>query len=175
MVRAQWEPFAAAVSTLGGPVRRTVLTHAHVDHVGGTRAFPASAIYGSRQTSRALDQEMPLDAYKALMPAFDEEFDDLAEVGTRPVTHLITGAASLTPRVEVLPAEGHTEGDIVVLVADADVCFAGDLCVFGVTPLAFQGNPEVWADILDGIVGLADVIVPGHGPVGGEPDLRDLQ
>src|SRR5262249_51171947 len=70
---------------------------------------------------------------------------------------------------------GHTEGDIVVLVADADVCFAGDLCFFGVTPLAFQGNPERWADILDGIVGLADVLVPGHGAVGGERELRELQ
>src|SRR3954462_848173 len=65
MVRSQWEPFAAAVRDLGGPVRRVGLTHAHVDHVGGTKAFPAAAVYGSRQTSRALDQTMPLDAYKA--------------------------------------------------------------------------------------------------------------
>jgi cyclase len=63
----------------------------------------------------------------------------------------------------------------VVLVADADVCFAGDLCFFGVTPLAFQGDPAIWADMLDAIAELADTIVPGHGPVGGERELRDLQ
>jgi cyclase len=175
MVRSQWEPFAAAVAELDRPVRRTVLTHAHVDHVGGTKAFPHAAVYGSRQTSRALDQTMPVDAYKAFMPAFDEEFDDLEEHGTRPVTHIVTGAALLTPRVEVLPAEGHTEGDLLVLVADADVCFAGDLCFFGVTPLAFQGNPAVWADMLDAVGELADVIVPGHGPIGGPAEVRDLQ
>jgi cyclase len=175
MVRSQWEPFAAAVAALDRPVRRTVLTHAHVDHVGGTKAFPHAAVYGSRQTSRALDQAMPLDAYKAFMPAFADEFDDLDEVGTRPVTHIVSGAAALTPRVEVLPAEGHTEGDIIVLVADADVCFAGDLCFFGVTPLAFQGNPAVWADMLEAVGDLADVIVPGHGPIGGEADVRELQ
>ena len=109
------------------------------------------------------------------MPAFDEEFDDLDELGTRPVTHIVDGPAHLTPRVELLPAEGHTEGDIIVLVADADVCFAGDLCFFGVTPLAFQGDPAVWAEMLDAIADLAATIVPGHGPVGGEAEVRDLQ
>jgi cyclase len=175
MVRSQWEPFAAAVNGFGLPVRRTILTHAHIDHVGGTKAFPASAIYGTTVTSDALDLPMPLEGYKQFMPAFDAEFDDLAEVGTRPVTHLVDGAAQLTPRIELLPASGHTAGDLLVLVADCDLCFAGDLCFFGVTPLAFQGDPAVWADMLDVVVELADVIVPGHGPVGGEAEVRDLQ
>ena len=75
----------------------------------------------------------------------------------------------------MLPASGHTAGDLLVLVADTDVCFAGDLCFFGVTPLAFQGDPAQWADVLDVVVELADVIVPGHGPIGGEAEVRDLQ
>ena len=54
MVRSQWEPFAAAVAKLGRPVRRLVLTHAHIDHVGGSRAF-ANAI-GARV---AADQRSP--------------------------------------------------------------------------------------------------------------------
>jgi glyoxylase-like metal-dependent hydrolase (beta-lactamase superfamily II) len=175
MVRSQWEPFAAAVTNLRRPVRRLVLTHAHIDHVGGTRAFPSAAVLGSPQTSQLLDGEMPLAAYKAFMPAFTEEFDDLAEVGTRPVTHLVTDAAQLTPRVEVLPANGHTDGDLMVLVDDADVLFAGDLCFFGVTPLAFQGNPATWAQVLDVLPELASTIVPGHGPVGSADDVRELQ
>ena len=175
MVRSQWEPFAAAVAALGRPVRRLVLTHAHIDHVGGSHAFPNASVIGSPQTSDLLDGEMPVVAYKAFMPAFDAEFDDLAEVGTRPVTHLVIDAAQLTPRVELLPANGHTDGDVMVLVADVDVLFAGDLCFFGVTPLAFQGNPAVWADVLDVVGELADTIVPGHGPVGGETEIRELQ
>ncbi|MDQ1521512.1 MAG: hypothetical protein QOI55_2585 [Actinomycetota bacterium] len=175
MVRSQWEPFAGAVGKLGLPVRRILLTHAHIDHVGGTRAFPMSGVYASPQTSALLEGAMPVDAYKAFMPAFDEEFDELAEIGTRQVTHLVTDAAQFTPRIEVLPAAGHTEGDLMVLVADVDVLFAGDLCFFGVTPLAFQGDPATWADVLDAVADLAEIIVPGHGPLGGEADVRELQ
>jgi cyclase len=175
MVRSQWEPFAEAVAKLGALVRRTLLTHAHVDHVGGTKAFPNAMVLGSRQTSRLMDGEMPIGAYKAFMPAFTDEFDDLAEFGTRPVTHIVDDAAQLTPRIEVLPATGHTEGDLMALIADVDVLFAGDLCFFGVTPLAFQGDPKTWADVLDAVAELAERIVPGHGPVGGEKEVRELQ
>lgn len=175
MVRSQWEPFAAAVAALDRPVKRVVLTHAHVDHVGGTMQFRNAAVYATPVTSDLLDGEMPIDAYKAFMPAFQDEFDELAELGTRPVSHLVDGAAQLTQRVELLPAHGHTPGDLMVLVADVDVLFAGDLCFFGVTPLAFQGDPDTWAEVLDAIAELADVIVPGHGPVGGETEVRELQ
>jgi cyclase len=175
MVRSQWEPFAAAVADLDAPVKRVVLTHAHVDHVGGTTAFRNAAVYASPVTSELLDHAMPIDAYKAFMPAFEDEFDDLADVGTRPVSHLVEDAAQLTPRTEVLPAGGHTPGDVMVLVADADLLFAGDLCFFGVTPLAFQGDPAQWATVLDAVAELATIIVPGHGPVGGDEEVRELQ
>jgi cyclase len=175
MVRSQWEPFAEAVRSLGAPVKRVVLTHAHIDHVGGTGAFRNAMVLGSAMTSALLDQEMPVDAYKAFMPAFTEGFDELAELGTRPVSHTVDEVAQLTPRIELLPARGHTGGDLMALVADVDVLFAGDLCFFGVTPLAFQGDPAAWADVLDVVGELADTIVPGHGPIGGAAEIAELR
>ena len=104
MVRSQWEPFAAAVAGLGPPVRRLVLTHAHIDHVGGTKAFPLASILASPATSALLDQPLMTEGYKAFMPAFADEFDDLAELGTRPVTHEVTDGAPIGTRMELIPA-----------------------------------------------------------------------
>lgn len=85
----------------------------------------------------------------------------------------------LTPRVEVRLTAGHTGGDVFVLVHDpttgeTPVMFAGDLCFFGVTPLAFQGDPATWAEVLDAVAELAPRIVPGHGPVGGAREVHEL-
>ncbi len=175
MVRSQWAPFAAAVGALKQTVKRVLLTHAHIDHVGGTSAFRNAMVLGSTMTSELLDQTMPVDAYKAFMPAFTEGFDELAVLGTRPVSHIVDESAQLTPRIEVLPARGHTDGDLMVLVADADVLFSGDLCFFGVTPLAFQGDPRAWADVLTVVGDLAETIVPGHGPIGSEAEVLELR
>ena len=175
MVRSQWTPFAAAVAALKQTVKRVLLTHAHIDHVGGTSAFRNAMVLGSPTTSELLDQTMPVDAYKAFMPAFTEGFDELAVLGTRPVSHIVDEPAQLTSRIEVLPARGHTDGDLMVLVADADVLFAGDLCFFGVTPLAFQGDPRAWADVLTVVGDLAETIVPGHGPIGSEAEVLELR
>ncbi len=175
MVRSQWEPFAAAVKAFDRPVRHTVLTSARIDHVGGSKAFPMSAVYATPHTSDLLDLEMPTDAYRNFMPEFADELGELGEIGTRPATHIVDGAAQFTERIELLPVAGATPGDLLVLIADADICFTGDLCDFGVTPLAFQSDLALWAEVLDAVAELADVFVPGHGRIGGEEQVRDLQ
>ena len=60
--------------------------------------------------------------------------------------------------------------------AEADlVLFAGDVCFFGVTPLAFQGDPAAWVAVLALVPDLATTIVPGHGPMGGPADVEALR
>ena len=71
-------------------------------------------------------------------------------------------------RVEVAHlGRGHTDGDLVVVVPDADVVFAGDL-IESAGPPSFGPDTvgDEWAGTLDGLVGLMTertVAVPGHG------------
>ena len=77
-------------------------------------------------------------------------------------------------RVEIAHlGRGHTDGDLVVVVADADVVFAGDL-IESAGPPSFGPDsvPDEWAGTLDGLIGLMTaktIAVPGHGePMGRE-------
>jgi cyclase len=172
MVPSQWQPFAAAVAALGHPVRRVVLTSGQIEFAGGSSAFRLAAVYGTPVTSMHLDQPANLDAYRRFMPAFAAEFEGLE---TRPVTHEVDAPVLLTAAAELIPTAGHTPANLMVRVPAADVLFAGGMCSFGVTPLAFQGDPARWAAALEAVVGLAATIVPGHGPVGGPDQVRTLQ
>ena len=79
----------------------------------GRRTRPSVTRSFSTAFAALIGMAKPMPAF---WPTFEEELDDLAEVGTRPVTHVVSGAAQLTGRIEVLPAEGHTEGDLLVLI-----------------------------------------------------------
>jgi cyclase len=172
LVPDQWRPFGDAVDELGVPVRRVVLTSSHIEHAGGTSRFKLAAVYGTPQCSVHLDQPPNLDVYRKLYEADASGFDDLT---TRPVSHIVREDVQLTGALHVLTTGGQQEENLVALVPGAAVLFAGAMCSFGVTPLCFQGNPDRWADELDRIAEVAPIIVPGHGPVGGEEEVRALQ
>ncbi|MEN0072646.1 MAG: MBL fold metallo-hydrolase, partial [Propionicimonas sp.] len=71
-------------------------------------------------------------------------------------------------RVELVHfGRGHTDGDVVAIVPDANLIFAGDLLEQSAPP---SFGPDCflkdWPSAVDGILGLVDedtVIVPGHG------------
>ncbi len=172
-VPSQTEAFIAAIDDLGLRVRRTVLTGSTIESVGGTALFTMSGMYGREQTSIHLDQAPTPDIYRRLHPAVAPEFDD--ELLTRPVSHVVNEMVRLTPAVTLHPCSGSQQENLVAVVAGAGICFAGAMASFGVTPRCYQGDPGLWADQLDGLLELAPVIIPGHGPIGGEEEVRDLQ
>lgn len=173
MVCSQWEPFGDAVDGLGLPERRVVLTSSNVEFCGGTRRFRLSAVYGRAQASAHLDQPADPTLFRRLHPAYADEFDD--EFGTRPVSHVVDAPVQLTPACTVMPLSGQQAENLVVVVPAAGVVFAGAMAAFGVTPNAAQGDPARWAGELDRLLELAPIVVPGHGPIGGEEEIRDLQ
>jgi glyoxylase-like metal-dependent hydrolase (beta-lactamase superfamily II) len=173
MVASQWESFAGVVEAMGRPVPRVVLTSSHVEFSGGTSRFRMSGVYGTRQASALLDQPANVEIFRRLFPEFAPQFGE--DFRTRAVTHVITEAAYLTPAVLTVPTRGQTLENLVVAVPGADIVFAGAMCSFGVVPAAYDGDPSAWAEALDQLVELAPIVVPGHGPIGGEEEVRELQ
>lgn len=173
MVPEQWEPFAGAVEALGLPIRRVVLTSSNVEFAGGTARFRLAAIYGRPQASAHLDQAADPELFRRLHPSYAGGFDD--DFATRPVSHVVDAPVQLTPAVTLVPMSGQQAENLVAVLPGAGIALAGAMCAFGVTPNAAQGDPARWAAELDRLLELAPVVVPGHGPIGGEEEVRDLQ
>ena len=172
-LRAEAEWFVSEADELGLRIRRTVLTASTIEFVGGSCLHTMSGFYGRSQTSAHLDQPPTPDVYRRLYPELADGFDD--DMVTKPVSHVVDAEAQLTPALRLVPMAGPQEENLVAVVDGAGICFAGAMATFGVTPRCYQGDPARWADELDRLVDLAPVIVPGHGGIGGEEEVRDLQ
>lgn len=173
MVPSQYEPLAETVERWGLPIRRLVLTSSHIGYVGGSARFWMAACYGRPQTSALLDQPPNVVGYRRMMPEFVDELDD--DLRTRPVSHTVTDPVQLTDALAVYPVTGQQLENLVLVAPGAGVLFAGAMCSFGTTPLAFDGDPAAWADQLEQMAGWAPVVVPGQGPIGGPADVLALR
>ena len=162
----------AAVADTGLGVRRLVVTSSHVEYVGGTSQFTMAGIYGSQQASDQLDLPPNREGYQRLLPELAAEY---VELETKRVSHVVSEPAWLSTATVAVPTGGQLRENLVVQVPEANVVFAGALCCFGVTPLAFDGDPAAWADALGPLLDLGQTIVPGHGPVGTADDVIALQ
>ncbi len=170
MVGSQFIPFARAVGALERPIRRVVLTSSHIPFVGGTAQFWAAAFFGRELTSELLDLPPNVHGYRRLVPELAAEFDE--DLRTRPITHTVSADAALTDAVRLHLCHGESAENLVVEIPGAPVLFAGAMASFGVTPLAFDGDPAAWAVALRGLASRwQGPVVPGHGPVGGAGDL----
>ncbi len=76
--------------------------------------------------------------------------------------------------IEVGPA--HTRGDLLVVVEDAGVVFAGDILFHEVHPILWAGPVGNWIAACDRILEMdVEAIVPGHGPVVGNESVRSMK
>jgi glyoxylase-like metal-dependent hydrolase (beta-lactamase superfamily II) len=165
---------------LGGRrVTHVVNTHVHFDHLLGNGAFTGASIAAHERVIATLDQhvERTRQACRADPeghPPLGYTAEDLADlVATEPVAPDVAVGRShridLGDREVVLThrGRGHTDGDLVVTVADADVAFVGDLVESSAFPsLGPDSHPLEWPDTLAAHLATAGatVFVPGHGP-----------
>jgi glyoxylase-like metal-dependent hydrolase (beta-lactamase superfamily II) len=163
-----------------GEVVTVVNTHEHFDHTFGNGTFRQE--YGElpiHATEEAAARTIPSgEAWKAKAVARADRYDDprvpdILATEIVPADHTFSSAAVLDlgdRAVELVhPGRGHTGGDLVVRVPDADVLLAGDLVEQSGPPAyGVDSFPLDWPLTLDLVLDLtspATVVVPGHGAV----------
>jgi glyoxylase-like metal-dependent hydrolase (beta-lactamase superfamily II) len=160
----------------GTPLAAVVNTHAHWDHVLGNAAARADSPQVVLVAHEAAAAEMPDSLARIVADPAGEQVDQARaqEVLASPLlvpeeTFASVYALDLGDRfVEVVHCgRGHTAGDVVVRVPDADVLLAGDLVEEG-SPPAY--GPDCWPlewpatlELLAQMTTPRTVVVPGHG------------
>jgi len=170
--------FVAAIRKVTDkPFRHLINTHHHSDHVAGNQYFmPAEVVshpHCRDQVMRTIATTPPTWAAR-----------DGWAVGGEPrrvVPASVTVDGKTTYHygrtiVEIIPmAPAHTYGDLVVYLPQHKILFAGDLAFFYVAPFANNSHVTRWLEWIDVIMKMdVDVIVPGHGPIGGKSHLAEM-
>ncbi len=155
------------------PVRFVVDTHYHLDHVAGNGVFrKAGATIVAQRNVRAWERPENLKWWAPNVPPDKKAWVEslvLPELVYDQGIDLYLGSRHL--EVRVLP--GHTGGDSIVVVPDADVVFTGDLFWNTTLPNTTDADTAAWVTTDSTLT--ADhpkaTFVPGHGEVGKAGDV----
>ena len=149
-----------------------VNTHHHWDHAFGNERFVPGPIWGHDRCAAAL-RDGGEEMRERVIGQLPELADELAALRIVPPDQTFDETATLdlgdrTVELRYL-GHGHTDNDIVALVVDAGVLFAGDLLENDAPPSFGDSYPIAWAEtVADRLLPLVrDVVVPGHGRPGG--------
>jgi glyoxylase-like metal-dependent hydrolase (beta-lactamase superfamily II) len=163
------------------PVRHVVNTHFHFDHTFGNAQFLPARIWGHPRCAAMLAATDSTD-----ISHLSKRFTRLAEQQPERATALTDLAADIRAATIAVPTElvaevavltlggrrvelhhlgrGHTDGDLIVAVPDADVVFAGDLVEESGEPDFGDAWPLEWPSAVLRLLRLGlRTIVPGHG------------
>lgn len=195
----------AAERTTGHPVGYLVNSHYHGDHVRGNSSFSSVRIVSTRKVRELIAERavkaLETDQ-KGVLQDLKDLHEGRIPVNARDRT-IFEGwfqGILATPRGTVIPGPdlfvedrlvlrgpkrevwvmtfggGHSPSDVIAYCPDEKIGFLGDLLSVGIHPGVTDGFAEPWIGILSSVRELGiDRVLPGHGPIGGEADIRTLQ
>ncbi|HXC48492.1 MAG TPA: MBL fold metallo-hydrolase [Candidatus Sulfotelmatobacter sp.] len=122
-LRGSAGPILRAATELGAPIRRIVLTHAHVDHIGSLdslmAALPSIAFAIGRREARLLAKDLSLDAGekgKAL----------LGFTGAKARPGRLLEEGERISSLQAVASPGHTPGHMAYMDVRDNALIAGD-------------------------------------------------
>jgi len=158
------------------PIRFVINTHYHLDHTGGNSVFAEAG--ATILAHRNLRGWLRTENLKFFGPTPKPE--DKARVEGLILPDMVYADAVdiyLGPRlVQVRYMLGHTGGDSVITVPDANVVFGGDLVWQKHLPNLIDANTADWSKTLEKLLSehSSATFVSGHGDVATAGDVRDF-
>ncbi|RIQ10836.1 MBL fold metallo-hydrolase [Jiangella rhizosphaerae] len=171
------------VSKAGQPVVAGFATHPDWDHVLWHADFGEAPRYGTARCAAVMRDLLADAEWKARVA--EELPPEIAEEIPLELFGLITGLHADTtelpwdgPRVRIIEHPAHAQGHAALLIEDRGVLVAGDMLSDILMPFPDLGAAHPIEDYLVGLRMLesvaddVDVLIPGHGSVGGADQVR---
>jgi hydroxyacylglutathione hydrolase len=154
----------AVLDRLGLTVKAIVITHAHIDHIGGAaklKALTGAPVYMNQNDAELYAQLDTQAAWLGIRPPSLTEIDSEAREGE--ILHL--GDAGF----HILHTPGHTQGSISLWIPNENKVIAGDTLFrdsIGRTDLPGGDGRQILRSIQEKLLPLPEtaVVIPGHGP-----------
>lgn len=157
------------------PVLYTINTHYHGDHTFGNQVFSESSktIIAHENVRNMLQGQNGLD-HLAMFKTFG--LTGLEEVKIVLPTMVYKNRMDIYPgsyHLQLLHlGKGHTDGDTVIYLEELKLVITGDLVFAETIPYASDGYIDSWIESLQTLHGYdIEIVVPGHGEVGGKTSL----
>jgi glyoxylase-like metal-dependent hydrolase (beta-lactamase superfamily II) len=145
-------------------VKAIVITHAHIDHVGGASKLKAATGAPIHMNEKDAGLFNHLDLQASWLGMEVPEPTDI-DVEVRDADSIQLGDTAF----QILDTPGHTQGSISVWIPGENKLVAGDTLFrdsIGRTDLPGGNSRKIMKSIRDKLLPLPDsaVVVPGHGP-----------